>query len=276
MINILQCIVIGIVTGAVGAVSVPLSGFIDEIEDGCKCKQCGKRNNCFARKSIKFRKSDYVSEFMLLSYYKVRKCCEYIGSISKKERIVYILLNVLLMIVLFWSKGWSLTSILFSIAIAMLLSLSVVDWNTQYIPLEMSGVILICGFIQLFADFSNWLEYLIGLIAVSGFLFLVDKLATPILRKKYGAEQEIDRVIGDGDIKLMAATGLLLGWKLNFLALGIGCIAGSVIHLALMKIKGSGRQFALGPYLSLGIYITMICGEQLVSWYLNMLGVKPL
>jgi len=26
----------------------------------------------------------------------------------------------------------------------------------------------------------------------------------------------------------------------------------------------------------LGVYITMICGEQLVGWYLNMMGVKPL
>ena len=129
--------------------------------------------------------------------------------------------------------------------------------------------------IHLFADNSNWLEYVIGLIAVSGFLLLVNGIAVPLLRKKY-KDDTIETAIGDGDIKLMAATGLLLGWKLNFLALMIGCIAGSVIHLMLMKIKGSGRQFALGPYLSLGVFITMICGEQLVGWYLNLMGVKPL
>ena len=152
--------------------------------------------------------------------------------------------------------------------------LSIVDWNTQYIPFECNIFIFICGLIHLFADFSNWLEYLIGLIAVSGFLFIVDRIGTPMLRKKY-PEDEVDSVIGDGDIKLMAATGLLLGWKLNFIALGIGCISGSVIHLIRMKIKGSGAKLALGPYLSLGVYITMICGEQLVSWYLNMLGLYP-
>ena len=89
------------------------------------------------------------------------------------------------------------------------------------------------------------------------------------MRKRYG--DDITHVMGDGDIKLMAATGLLLGWKLNFLALGLGCIIGSIIHVILMQIKKGEGQFAFGPYLSLGVYLTMICGEQLVSWYLNMM-----
>lgn len=189
--------------------------------------------------------------------------------------ILYFFVNAVLVSVLFWSKEWGVTGIVFSVSSAMLLALSVVDWNTQYIPVEYTLIIFLCGLIHLFADFSNWLQYLIGLIAVSGFLCIVNWIATPILKRRYEGE-EIDSVIGDGDIKLMAATGLLLGWKLNFIALGIGCIAGSVIHLIIMKIKGSGRQFAFGPYLSLGVYITMICGEQLVSWYLNMLGVNTL
>lgn len=179
-----------------------------------------------------------------------------------------------IMMLLFWSKAVSLQIALYGISVSMLCMLSVVDWNTQYIPLECNVIILICGLIHLFADFSNWVEYIIGLFAVSGFLLFVDRIATPILRKRYEEELEIEHVIGDGDIKLMAATGLLLGWKLNFLALGIGCVAGSVIHLVLMKIKGSDRQFAFGPYLSLGVYITMICGEQLISWYLNAMGVE--
>jgi leader peptidase (prepilin peptidase)/N-methyltransferase len=157
----------------------------------------------------------------------------------------------------------------------MLLALSVVDWNTQYIPVEYTGVVLICGLIRLFADVSNWWEYVIGLIAVSGFLYIVNIIGTRIAKRRYG-DDEIDGVIGDGDIKLMAATGLLLGWKLNFLALGIGCIIGSIIHIILMKVKGSERKLALGPYLSLGVYITMICGEQLVGWYLNMVGFNSL
>lgn len=262
-------------TGIAGMAALSLYKYIEKVEDEITCEQCDRCASCFARKRI-FKDSNYLSEFMLFSFVKVKRYCKQIQKASNKSIIVYFLCNTILVGILFWSKGCNLTGIVFGVSSAMLLALSVVDWNTQYIPVEYTGIILLCGLIHMFADFSNWLQYLIGLIAVSGFLFIVDYLAAPLLGRKYAGEEEIDSVIGDGDIKLMAATGLLLGWKLNFIALGIGCITGSVIHLIRMKIKGSGTKLALGPYLSLGVYITMICGEQLVSWYLNMMGVKPL
>ncbi|MDD6071672.1 MAG: A24 family peptidase [Clostridiales bacterium] len=270
-------IVIGLLSGVVGMVAIPLSLFIKKVEDGTVCEQCVDEKSCFAKQPLKRGKSDWLNEFMLVSYYKVRKKCTCCVDSERKTYILYLFFHVILMGFLFWSKGMSTVNILYVVSTAALLSLSVVDWNTQYIPLEMSGILFICGLIHMFMDLSNWLDYAIGLFVVSGFLFLIDKISTPILKKRYAKEgMEIDGAIGGGDIKLMAATGLLLGWKLNFLALMIGCVAGSVIHLMLMKIKRSGRQFALGPYLSLGVYITMICGEQLVSWYLSVLGLEAL
>ncbi len=266
-------IVIGIVTGFIGWAAIPLSRFICKMEEN-PCEMCYGRASCFAMKEVSLFKTNNLNQWMLLSYYKVKKQCEYVSQTKISYILIYFIVNCILVMLAFWSKGEGNAGFLCAISTAALLSLAVVDWNTQYIPLEMSGVVFVCGLIQLFADFSNWFEYVIGLIAVSGFLLLVDKISTPLLAKRYESE-ELDSVIGDGDIKLMAATGLLLGWKLNFLALGIGCISGSVIHLIRMKIKGSGSVLALGPYLSLGVYITMICGEQLISWYLNMLGVRP-
>ncbi len=271
---IIKFILLLVVLSALGVLSIGLSGFISRIENERVCLSCDYEKKCFGRKKIG-RGSNCLSEFMLISYCKLYGRCKHIYKTSLSMALFYFSINALFVSLLFWSKDGGLISVLYSISSAMLLALSVVDWNTQYIPVEYTCVIFLCGLIHLFADFSNWLQYLIGLIAVSGFLCIVNWIATPILRKRYG-DDEIDSVIGDGDIKLMAATGLLLGWKLNFIALGIGCIAGSVIHLILMKVKGSGRQFAFGPYLSLGVYITMICGEQLVSWYLNMLGVNTL
>lgn len=255
--------------------AVSLAHFICGIEEGGKCKKCEIKQDCFAQRSCLRGRSNYLSEWMLVSYLRVRRKCEHIKKAKGIEIFCYILFLIFLMFFLFWSKGKNLVSFLYAFSVVALLSLSIVDWKTQYIPFEMNLVIFLCGFIRLFADNSNWLEYVIGLIAVSGFLLLVNKVSVPFLKKKYD-DDAIETAIGDGDIKLMAATGLLLGWKLNFLALGIGCVAGSVIHLILMKIKKGERQFALGPYLSLGVYITMICGEQLISWYLNMMGVKPL
>ena len=271
--ELLVGIVIGIVTGCVGWTAIPLSRYIYNMEQE-PCDTCKERISCFAMKEIPLCKTNNLNQWMMITYFKVRDRCGYISNMANSGKFLYVLMNCILVGLVFWSRGDWNAGFLYAVTTAALLYLSVVDWYTQYIPLEMSGVIFVCGLIQLFADFSNWFEYVIGLIAVSGFLLLVDKIGAKLLSKKCEGE-ELTSVIGDGDIKLMAATGLLLGWKLNFLALGIGCISGSVIHLIRMKIKGSGSVLALGPYLSLGVYITMICGEQLISWYLNMLGVIP-
>jgi leader peptidase (prepilin peptidase)/N-methyltransferase len=163
--------------------------------------------------------------------------------------------NGILYVVFFLAKGITVETFLYCLAASALLALSVIDWRTQEIPLGFILFILTLGLVRLFTDFGNWSQYVIGLFAVSGFLLLI-YLVTK------------GRGIGHGDIKLMAATGLLLGWKLNIIAFIMACIIGAVVHLIRMAIKKAGRKLAFGPYLSMGLFIAMIWGEQLVSWYL--------
>jgi leader peptidase (prepilin peptidase)/N-methyltransferase len=70
-------------------------------------------------------------------------------------------------------------------------------------------------------------------------------------------------------VKLMAACGLLLGWKLIIFAFLLGCVLGAVIHVIRMKVSGESRVLALGPYLSMGTFIAAIWGNQMISWYLG-------
>ena len=77
------------------------------------------------------------------------------------------------------------------------------------------------------------------------------------------------RGIGGGDIKLMAAGGLLLGWQCTILAFLVGCIIGSVIHVLRMRITKVDRVLAMGPYLSIGIYICALWGAQMLDWYVS-------
>ena len=166
-------------------------------------------------------------------------------------------LNGGLYVILFLANGISIETVLYCLCSSALLALSVIDWRTQEIPPGFNIFICILGLIRLVTDMGDWSQYVIGLFAVSGFLLLIR-----IITKGRG--------IGDGDIKLMAATGLLLGWQLNIVAFLIGCILGSIIHLTRMVIKKVDRVLAFGPYLSAGVFIAMIWGEQLVSWYLSM------
>ncbi len=163
--------------------------------------------------------------------------------------------NGILYVIFFLAKGITVETFLYCLAASALLALSVIDWRTQEIPLGFILFILTLGLVRLFTDLENWSQYVIGLFAVSVFLLLIDLVTK-------------GRGIGHGDIKLMAATGLLLGWKLIIIAFIMACIIGTVVHLIRMAVKKVGRKLAFGPYLSMGICIAMIWGEQLVSWYL--------
>ena len=78
------------------------------------------------------------------------------------------------------------------------------------------------------------------------------------------------RMMGAGDVKLMAVCGLLLGWKLIVFAFLLGCIIGSVIHLIRMKVSGEGHVLAMGPYLSAGVAVAVLWGNEFLQWYLGL------
>lgn len=81
------------------------------------------------------------------------------------------------------------------------------------------------------------------------------------------------RAMGGGDVKLMAAAGLLIGLKNSILALILGCIVGSIIHIARMKIQKKDHVLAFGPYLSVGIFIAMLFGNSFISWYFSLFKI---
>lgn len=195
--------------------------------------------------------------FPLFSYVFLGGKCRYCKTHISVQYPIVEAANGILYAILYLVNGISIQTILYCLCTSALLSLSVIDWRTKEIPFGFNIFILVLGLIRLFTDLGNWSQYVIGLFAVSGFLSLV-----LIITKGRG--------IGGGDIKLMAATGLLLGWQLNIIAFLVGCILGSVIHLTIMAVKKADRVLAFGPYLSMGVFIAMIWGEQLVSWYLSM------
>ncbi len=169
------------------------------------------------------------------------------------------LLNGILYLVTFLLFDYSITTLLYCALISSLIALSVIDFRTYEIPVGFNIFILVLGAIRVITDYHNWPEYLIGLVSVS----------VPLLLIFYATK---GRGIGGGDVKLMAAAGLLLGWKLIVLAFFLGCLFGSVIHVARMKISGESHVLAMGPYLSAGIVVSIYFGERLISAYFGYLN----
>ena len=182
-----------------------------------------------------------------------RRCRDCKSPISSQYSIIEGV-NGLLYILVFLINGFNLESIIYSLFTSALIVLAVIDWRTYEIPVKINIFILILGSLRVVLDIKNFSGYLIGFFLVSGMLLLLY-----IVTK--------GKAIGGGDIKLMAAAGLLLGWKLVILAFFIGCILGSVIHIIRMKLAGADKVLAMGPYLSAGLFIAMLWGNSFLDWY---------
>ena len=151
-----------------------------------------------------------------------------------------------------------LKTVLYCALFSLLMVIAVIDWRTFEIPNGLNLAIFILGVIRLATDLSNLKLYLIGMICVSLF-FLIIWFVTG------GAG------IGMGDVKLMGAAGLLIGWKNIVLGMFVGCVIGAVIHIIRMK-RGAGRRLAFGPYLATGIWLAALFGSEAIAWYIGLFG----
>lgn len=153
----------------------------------------------------------------------------------------------------------TLHALLYGLLFTLLTAVAVIDWRIFEIPNGVNLAILALGAVQLAMDLGNWKLYIIGMFSVS-LLFL----ALWALTRGAG--------LGMGDVKLMAAAGLLLGWPRTVLAMLLGCILGSVIHLIRMR-GGEGKRLAFGPYLSAGIMLAAWWGSSMILAYLSLFGL---
>lgn len=140
------------------------------------------------------------------------------------------------------------------------------DWDTQLI--------------------SNYVVIFIAVLAVLEFFFcsrpskltLSDQLigaaaaSVPLLIICLASK---GRAMGLGDVYLMAAAGLYLGYVRVLVALAVGIITGAVAGLILKHINGESK-FAFGPWLSVGILTAMLFGNDLAYLYMSITGLGEL
>lgn len=152
------------------------------------------------------------------------------------------------------SAGWTWENLLMFLCAGLLLAIGIADEKSFEIPLRYNLALGSLGIVNLIFHFPDWKEHVTGMCLVSGFLLLLY-----LFTKGKG--------IGGGDIKLMAAAGLFLGWPKIFLAFFLGAALGALIHPLRMLFGGKNKIMALGPYFSLGIFISMVYGEKIMAWY---------
>lgn len=210
------------------------------------------------------RKCGYVLKwydlFPLFSYIILKGRCRKCGRKISVQYPIVEGLNGLLYVVIFAVYGITYLGLLYCFFASALLVLSVIDFKTYEIP---GGINVFIGLIAVFRvmlDMKHIGFYLLGFCCVSSFLLIIF-----LVSKGKG--------IGGGDIKLMAVSGLLLGYQQIVLAFIFGCILGSILHLLRMILSDKDRVLAFGPYLSMGILLSILYGNQIAAWYLNLLHI---
>jgi len=107
-------------------------------------------------------------------------------------------------------------------------------------------------------------DALIGML-IGGGTYLLIAITAQLILKKEG--------LGGGDIKLMAMIGLILGWKLTLVSMLLSVYIGGLIGSILLffKIKNRTDTIPYGPIIAFGTFITMLFGNELLSWYITLL-----
>ena len=113
------------------------------------------------------------------------------------------------------------------------------------------------------------LDGLIGGIGVGGGLLLLVLLYEKIKKTE---------AMGGGDIKLLALTGLFLGWKRNILCLLLACILGILFGLIQMKKSAAvdgddendSKLFPWGPSICAAAWLCLLGGRGFLDLYLGL------
>ena len=103
----------------------------------------------------------------------------------------------------------------------------------------------------------TWKDRIVGSVSVSAILLAV----TWIRRGAFGA----------GDVKLMAVSGLLLGTGKNLTAFLFAVVMATVYCLpgVIWGDRKSTSEIAFGPFLCMGIVLSIFFGEKFIQWYMS-------
>ena len=194
----------------------------------------------------------------VFSWLFLRGKCAYCGApISARYPFVE-LLGGFAFLFSFNRYGISLNFIIHALLLCVIIVISFIDIDTMEIPDGSHFFILALAAGSYLINQPELSSILLGGIVIALPLFLIAWLT-------HGG-------IGGGDIKLMAASGLFLGFANTLLAGIIGIIIGGFYAACLMLIKKrEGKSYmALGPFLALGISIASLYGPQIIQAYLNL------
>ncbi|MDE6519879.1 MAG: prepilin peptidase [Ruminococcus sp.] len=228
------------------------------IKRASHCMTCG----------TKIRPIDLIPVFSWL--FLGGKCHSCGEKISPRYPIVESL-NGILYVLTFLVLDINAKAIITCVLMSLLVIVGFMDWDTKEIDMIIVGIIFVLAIpAAVFTDDVSIANRIIGAFAVSVPFFIIGEVSRPIIRKKFN---EDFRAIELGDTILMFAAGALLGTQAVIVSALFGIITAAVGG-SIIKAVTKDSVFAFGPYLSIGIAVAMLWGNQIAEWYINLLTIE--
>lgn len=203
----------------------------------------------------------------ILSWTLLRGKCRYCGQkISSRYARVELLTGILFVLV-YSVYGYNVITLYYLLLVSLLIIITFIDIDHYIIPDEL----IIFG--AIFAIIFNALgqgigikDSILGALICGGGMLLLIYLIELIVNKE---------VMGGGDIKLFAMTGLFLGVKGGLLTILLSVYVGAIygiITIIYSKIKKQkyNSMIPYGPFISVGALITVLCGTNIINWYMGL------
>lgn len=205
----------------------------------------------------------WVDLFPVLSFILLQGKCRYC---KKKISWQYPLveLSTAVMFVLIFLQGsfvfWYLNLALLLYVASVLIIIFVYDAKHYLIPDKILLPALAITFLYRLLHFYTFLNFAIAAILASLFfliIFLISK----------------GKWMGFGDVKLALLLGLLLGLQNVLVALFLAFLSGAVVGIVLLIFgkKNMKSELPFAPFLVAGTFLALLWGNQLISWYINLL-----
>ena len=156
-----------------------------------------------------------------------------------------------------WHFGFTAAGLGALVLIAALFALTVIDFDTQLLPDDITLPLLWIGLaLNAFNVYTDLKSAVIG--AMAGYLSL---WSVYWLFKLFTGKEGM----GYGDFKLLAALGAWLGWQMLPLTILLSSLVGAVVGISMMVIARHGRNVPIpfGPYLAAAGLIALVWGKPL-------------
>lgn len=194
----------------------------------------------------------------VLSWLRLRGRCAGCGTRISARYPIIELLTAALFAAVAWRFGTSPATLVYCLAMALLVAAAFIDLDTTLLPDDLTLPMIGLGMV---AAWQQWIPVSLPDAALGAFFGYFSLWAVARLYKF------IRRVDGmaEGDFKLLAGLGALLGWQVLAAIILLSSAVGACIGVFMIVARGHGRSVPIpfGPYLAGGGVAALFYGQQL-------------